>query len=101
MGQGLDDTCGIWTASKLSEGIEHRVVRFFAPETFDALSTRCSYIPLTRSLPMERVHERGFSDARLSSNKNYLPLTTQGLLKRGLQITQRTCPADHLRCDVE
>src|SRR5262245_34088853 len=98
--QGLDYSVGIWTASELSDCLEHRIVGFLAAKAFNALSPCCSYIPLMGGLLVKRINQGGLANPRLTGDKYDLPLTTHRSLERDLKRVESIVATHHPRCGV-
>jgi hypothetical protein len=73
------------TSAQPTHRFQHRVIRFFSSIAFHALSAgNTKDEQVNGSAPLEFVDQRGFSDARLTRNKNDLPLPPQGFMKRAV-----------------
>src|SRR5882762_2364091 len=80
----------------LSKRFQHRVVGFLAPETLDTLSANYSQIRTAGDCLMELINEGCLSDSRLSSDKDHLPLSFEGLAEVAVQFGHSCLATDHL-----
>ena len=64
-----------------AQRFEHRIVRFFSPETLDTLAPCKPQIRMTGGLLLEHVNERRLADACFTRYEDHLPLTAQCLFK--------------------
>src|SRR5262249_50544222 len=93
--QSLDDRTGSGTASQLTEGFEHWIISFFAAETLDTLPASNPYFHTADGLLMKHVNQCGLSDAGLTRDEYYLPLTSRCSIEGILEFGQCRFAAHH------
>src|SRR4030095_2287072 len=96
--QVIKDRTVLSITNQLTERFEHRVVSFFPAKTFDTLPASYPQIFATGRPLMKNVHERRFTDNRLTGYKDHLPLSVQCFGKVPLEFGYRCFTADNICC---
>ncbi len=88
--QNLDERVSLRAGTQSPQSLEHRVIRFLAPEAFHTLSARnaqgkCS----CRELAPEFIDQRGLADACFTGDEDDLPLAPRRVLQAVVQLIER------------